>query len=613
MGAKKPAPSWAGKQSDTIPPHAVNLPVTVPSAEDVYADLENPKVTAFDAVMEAIRKGKAVVDDAVLFLGRFNQNGELLREAKGKPYRLFRARDAKAYAEAMRESERIWKELPNKVREAAAKRQAKEAARAKLRGVKSREDFFSSSSDLGSLFAPDPNQYTEFTPYFNGPFAKQQYFDYFKGHARAFQEWNHNPVARRIITLLVQYALGRGFQIIAKNEKISDKWDDFNTANRITYKMRKYWMRETLIYGENFIDVLRWISVDPSTIYDIICEGYGEYIDKVLYYQQMFQTATQTYAGQNVPGVPGSKDSKVGHFIIRQIPYDQIIHVKDNVTSVEKRGRSVLYSVLGWLKRLTDTLEARALGEQLRASFVWDDAIDGTVEDVDAHAAKYNYIPIAPSIFVHNKNVERKPLAPMAGVTGNGTTDVINEIICIIATGMGIPKDHFNVLVSSGGRATAIVGAEPFTKVIEDLQEDAGDLLRQIIQRFCQQNGLDYDEQDWKIIFPSVVKDSTQDRLENIGYSESMGWFSKKRAATMAAAEMEQDDYDYDDEMDDIQAEGEAAQVSGSVGWKPPPLPPPGRNSKQLPGGMGDGGGQGDNNPIHGDGKKRIVAQHKTL
>lgn len=612
MGAKKPAPSWAPKPS--AEPAALTLPVTVPTSEDVYKDLENPKTTAFAEVMKKVDEGKIVIDDAVLFCGRFDQNGMLLREAKSKskPYRLVRLRTSKEYSEAIRESARRWAALPQRIEESGRKRRAKEALRAKLRGRKVREDLFQSSSDLGSLFAPDPNQFTEFTPYFNGPFAKQQYFDYFKGHARAFQQWNHNPVARRIITLLVQYALGRGFKVIAKNDKISDKWDEFNTENRITYKMRKYWMTETLIYGEDFIDVLRWISVDPSTIYDIICEGYGEFIDKVLYYQQMFQTATQTYAGQDVKGVPGARDSKVGHFIIRQIPYDQIIHIKQNVTSGEKRGRSVLYSVLGWLKRLTDTLEARALGEQLRASFVWDDCIDGTVEDVAAHGAKYNYIPVAPSIFVHNKAVERKPLAPMAGITGNGTTDVVNEILCLIATGMGIPKDHFNVLVSSSSRATAIVGSEPFTKVIEDLQEDCNDLLHQIIQRFCDQNGFDYKEEDWKIIFPSVVKDSTQDRLENIGYCESIGWFSKKRAATMAAAEMEQDDYDYDDEMQEIQKEGDAAQVSGSVGWKPPPLPPPGRTSKQVPGGMGTPGDQGDN-PLHGDGKKKIVAQHRNL
>src|SRR6185312_3230322 len=113
-----------------------------------------------------------------------------------------------------------------------------------------------------------------------------------------------------------------------------------------------------------------------------------EYIDKPLYLQQMYQTATQTYAGIEVPGVPKSKDSKPGKWIVRQIPADQVIRIRTNCSSQEKRGRPVIFDILGWLKKLKDTYTAQVLGEQLRASFVFDDTVDGSPDQVAAHAQK---------------------------------------------------------------------------------------------------------------------------------------------------------------------------------------------------------------------------------
>lgn len=615
VGSKKrtgtPGDWMKAKGRKSAASETVSFDVT--NYDEVYESLEGQKQSALSEIMESVSKGKAVIEDAILFCGRYDENGMLLREAgkRKKPYRLLRTKGHAEFEEASNFAREQFEQIAESTREAReaaaderAKRRSIEAARKRV-SKKARENWpFQSSSDAGSTYSLDPNQFTEYTPYYSGPWGKQQYFDYFKGHARAYQEYTHHPIGKRLIDILIQYGFGRGFKIQCKNQKFSDKWNDFNRQKRITHKLRKYWMREYLIYGENFIDVLRWVSVDPSTIIDIICEGYDEYIDKVLYYQQMFQTATQMYSGQKVKGVKGSADSKIGKYIIRQIPYDQIIHIKTNVVSVEKRGRSVLYPILGWLKRVTDTLDAQILGEQLRASFVWDDTVDGDQSDVDAHAAKYNYIPVQPSLFVHNTAVKREALAPMSGVTGNGSGNIVQEVIAICATCLGLPKDHLNVMaVGSGSRATAVVGSEPFTKVIEDLQEDGKDLLDQIIQIFCQQNNIEYDEEDWAIIFPSVQKDALNDRLKAIWTLQASGAYSHKRASLKSAAEMEDDDYDYDAEMEEIEAE----RAKG-IGQSSPPAP--WTNAPPVPTDDPDPAG---GSPIHGKGKQDIISQHKTL
>ncbi len=601
VGAKARPGDWMESGRGGNAPSARTIPFQIPDLEEVYKELENPGDLPLTKVMKAVESGKAVIDDAILFCGRFDRGGFLLRESKSrKPYRLLHISGHKEYMSAMRESKAQFEGLPAKIEAARKKREALH----KLRKTVSKENFVS-NSDLGSIGGLDPNQFTEYTPLFSGPFYKQQYFDYFTGHARAFQHWTHNPVAKRIVDLLIQYALGRGFKIKCKDKKKQALWDNFSKANRITYKMRKFWGREYLIYGENLIDNIRWVSIDPSTIWDIICEGYDEYIDKVLYYHQMYQTATQMYAGMSVKGVPKSKDSKIGHYVIRQIPADQIIHIKTNVTSGEKRGRSIFYAILGWLKRLVDLYNAQVLGEQLRASFVWDDTIQGDDSDVAAHAAKYAYIPVAPSIFVHNEAITRKPLAPMAGVTGGSGGDIGDQILSLIATAVGIPKDHFNATSAGGSRATAIVGSEPFTKVIEDLQEDFSDLLDQIIEKFCVSHKIVYSADEWKKIFPSVTKDTLTEVLKNIALRESMGWISKRQAAQLAAAECDDDEFDYD-EMVKEQAQDTAKQNGANIHTpKPPPDGRFGFGSEPKDEGKGS--------PLHGEEKSNIKKQHKNL
>jgi hypothetical protein len=81
-----------------------------------------------------------------------------------------------------------------------------------------------------------------------------------------------------------------------------------------------------------------------------------------------------------------------------------------------------------------------------------------------------------------------------------------------------------------------------------------------------------------------------------------MNWFSPRRAASMAAVEMEADNYDYDKEMQDAASDTEVKDAAG-LGMKPP-MPPAGRYGEPGP---------SDKNPIHGKGKKDIVDQHKQI
>jgi hypothetical protein len=210
----------------------VDLPAPT-DYDEVYAAMEGGKSTAMSRFMEALRDGKAEVVDAVLYCARFDKTGRAFREGGKIDYQLLPVKGHEKYREAMAEAERQFRNLDGRTRRAAAR--AAERAMSKGRGAQKRAEFregwpFLSSSDLGSTYQQDPNQFTEYTPYFNGPFAKQQYFDYFAGHARAYQEYTHSPIGKRIVDILVQYAFGRGFKVRCRDDAKDQKWREFNRS-----------------------------------------------------------------------------------------------------------------------------------------------------------------------------------------------------------------------------------------------------------------------------------------------------------------------------------------------------------------------------------------------
>lgn len=536
--------------------------------------------------IEALRDGKATVASAYLFAGRFNLDGKLLRESdpKVKSYRTVRASGAQV--KAMLES-----------------------TESKLNALKLKEsDGLEFDSSLG---LNDPAQYTEYTPLMGGPHFKQLYlYDYLTQHARAFEAWNHHPVAKRVINILAQYALGRGYKALAKkgNTKQQEAWDAFEMKNGIKQKLTRFWIREFLLYGELMVDKVLWQSIDPSTVWDIITDP--DNIDDVYYYHQQYPTAYAMFTGKQVPGVKGAADQKPIEYVIRQLPYDRVLHIKTNVVSNEKRGRSVLFPILGWLKRIKDLYNAEVIGAWLRASFIWDDTIDGSDSDVSAHLTAYSGMPSPGSIFAHNKAIERKAMSPDSQGATNSEA-IAAQLMALIATSVGIPKEHLNVAAQGGGsRATALVSSEPFTKVVEELQDQFEDLLQRIASVAMEQANVPYEHGDIEFIFPSVAKDTTSETIKNILSMEASGYISKQTAGNMSAAEMNITSYDFEEEQGLAKDEQEE-DMKRATGMMPPPSRQPGLPPEQ-PAPAAPPEAQGGT-PIAGDGRLKLKNELSAL
>ena len=564
--------------------------------------------------------GKKVdVEKAQLFEAHFDQDGKILRDPQTLrevnrgwplPYLLRTVRGTEEFKTRIEAGRKANEAQPERAR------RAREALGLRWRMAKklTREGFgddFLTGAGSGTNLQMDPNQYTEFVPTYGGPFFKQLYlYDYLKQHAYAFEAWNHNPLAKRIIQLLSQYSLGRRFSLRFKIDRQEKAWTDADAKNNLRKKICEFWSNEANIYGELFVDKTKWQSVDPSTIWDIITDP--DNIDDAYYAYQSYPTAFQQFTGYTVPGEPGSAKQPAQKYILRQIPMSNLLHMKLNCVSNEKRGRTVLFPILGWLKRVKDLYNAQVIRQWLMASFIWDVTIKGSQADVDAYAATYNQIPNPGSLHVHNENVERKPMAAVESQGGGSQgADVSESILSFIATAIGVPKEFLNVATRGGGsRAQALTTAEPFTKVIEDLQSKWEWFIKEIVACVMGDAGVEYKVGDVEVTFPSVTKDTTTETVKNLQVGETQGWISKETAGSMYAQEMNITEYDFEDEQKKIKDEAE--QGLNQVGAVP--MPPAGRFGADVPGAGGDDNGADDGlSDIHGDGKRQLTDDLKNL
>jgi hypothetical protein len=596
----------------------VSKPVTSPVVQMLQA-IENDKAVLLPGMKEA---AKIDVDRAVLYEARVDDRGRLMPERLcegNKPYRLtevsglseFKAKinesldaDAKIKMKApiMREAKRL------KLKETMAQYQAKLKEANLLTGQERdvalatlREDFVDVGGPIDSITTSyDRSQFTEFAPLFGNQFYKQQYYhDMLQTFALSYEAWNHNPLAKRIVNHLCGYVVGRGVKLESKNMEAQEAWEVFAAEIGLLRRLR-YWFREYIIYGEILLNKANWQPLDPSSVWEVI--HVPENVDQVLYYYQAFLSDYQMFVGYKIPGVPGSENVPTVKFTINQIPGDQIIHMKTENVSNEKRGRSKLFPILGWLKRYKDYMTARVVKSQLEASFIWDDLIVGDDADVQAHANANSGMPVPGTVFAHNERVTRTPMKITEA--GSGRADILGDsIIAFIATAMGIPKEHLNVMGTSN-RASALVSSEPFTKVIEELQTEFEELLHMIASIELPRRGVQYDRDEIEFVFPSVTKDTTSETIQNIMLGEQQGYISQRRAAGIYASELDITTYDFETEQKQI-ADDKAAGLD--LQGPPPP-------TAAKPGFGGDDSDNGDGgSDIHGSGKGDLEDNLMTL
>ena len=406
----------------------------------------------------------------------------------------------------------------------------------------------------------------DFVPLLGGPFYKNLYFyDFIRQANAAFYAYHHDPIAHQAVSVIKDFTLGRGFRVDSDNKAALALWRAFEKVNKLQHQMDQI-ATELSVNGEIMVWKLphndskivqvpyrdqpvpkglipRIRLLDATVFWEIVTVP--EDITNVLYYVWVAPTQWQMYTGLDKDtAVPSSK------FIFQTIPADQINHYKVNAFSNEKRGRSDLFSVLGFLKRLRDSVNYSLIALQKQASWCIDTTIEGSQADINAYIedqASIGTIAPAGSEFVHSAKVKRE----YKGVegTGKGGGNVTFEwALSCVAAGMGIPISYFGTHLSGGQtRASAIVATEPVAKKFEGRQKVYERIILDLWDHLMEHFGIDA---ECEVTFPEIVTADRTQKLQDLAFAENMKWISNERAGNMAAKEFNITDYIYEDEVE---------------------------------------------------------------
>lgn len=393
-------------------------------------------------------------------------------------------------------------------------------------------------------------------PSLASPYAKQMLFaDFLDMHRKSFDAATRNPIAKRIVDIVPQFVLGRGVAGVIGSKDHQQAWDEFWLRNRMKLRLKGL-LRELLIYGEIFNryfrtkDGLVVRQLDPATIWDIYTDP--EDLENVHFYHQQYVVLQNLNIPGGVPGVPPST------LVIRQIPATEIDHFTINSTSSEKRGRSQLFAILGYLQRFREFANDRVLLNKMRAMFALDVSVEGTQEDLSAAESQFSTPPGTGSVLVHNAGV--KVEFKNANNNANEAKTDGELLLKIIAVGAGVSEQFLGV-TSTASRAGALIQTEPDVKNFESYQELVEEMLGRAAVRVFTSASLKNPEQAMEFTFASIAQEDRSTKLKDIAFAEAMDYFTKARSAAMAAREFQITTYDYDTEHTAIMKERQESPV----------------------------------------------------
>jgi hypothetical protein len=428
-----------------------------------------------------------------------------------------------------------------------------------------RESDYNTTFDGGPVTGGTSNSFDEFTPQTGGPYFKQMYYsDYLRMHSRVFEQVNHNAFAKFAVSTITNFVMGRGVKFQAEDETVQILLDDWWKINEMTRRARVMcrdlsWQGELMnrwksapVDAKGAAALSRIREVDPSACWEVICNPND--IEEVYAYH--FQYATPynmftDYAGK-VPPMS---------YIIEQVKPDEIMHVKINVSSGEKRGRSDWVANLDNAKRVKDFVNAILIGAWMEANFLEDISIDGSDDDIQSYLNNpdnYN-IPEPGSSRVHNKRVEHQFLESKKGAARS--TEILKDMLGMLALGTNLPSSYMEVQAGGSNKASALTGVEPATKFLEErqltLETEVFAPIAEHVIREAKRMGLLKPGVSEKVefIWPELKQEDTKTKLANITLAHTEGAISHRTESNMIAAELKITSYDYEGEQAEIAKE----------------------------------------------------------
>lgn len=386
------------------------------------------------------------------------------------------------------------------------------------KGIQEAARVISEASDL-VVDRPDGNGWTR----------RYSVNDWEKGHlqtnqlevvrkAREFDRWDAH--AHGLLNIMVYYIMGKGLALQPKSDDplIWYIWREFFTADRNKMKLKQFELvRRVFRDGEIFLrkftkddsgkatgkTTVRFL--DPLLIRDPSLTGNESKDDPNASIKNGVQTDPEDI--ENV--ISYTLMDRVDRNKCETIPAAEVIHVKINADSDQKRGEPALQTLLRYFRHYEQWLENRIILNKMRTAIVMIKKITGTPTEVSNMAAT---LPIAqrqrPSetkkvnfrggtVITAGPGVEYQMMAP--NIQASDVKEDGRNIILAMAAGMNTPEYIFGD-ASNANYASTMIAESPFVKMIQYFQvffEDFwGQLFKAVIQNAVEARMLEAPNDD---------------------------------------------------------------------------------------------------------------------
>jgi hypothetical protein len=506
-----------------------------------------------------------------------------------------------------------------------------------LRELRESDDFATDGTGGGTSPFSTSQPNNEFHPLLLGPFNRNQYLhDFLDMASKSFEAYHHNPILKSAINLICAFTLGDGIKVKFSSPLCQRVWDDWVEQvgmTGTTYQDRlRMLYRDACVIGEVFLyspltmggpAFKLW---DASTVWEIVTNPRD--IDEVFYAYRQFPTQYQL--PYTAPGSSPVEVPPMSEYVIEQIPPVDWLQVKLNATVGEKRGRSDLFSVLGWGKRFKDWFDAAIVNAQINNAFVMWWQVNGSQDDVDAlkNNADFTRVPPPGSALFTNMAATPSLMRAQGGTAGTGQGEIGEQLLSVIATSLNLPPEYLGV-TGSGPRATALTRSEPAAKFFEQRQQLVREVVSYQIKRlmtFAKARGMlpvlqprkaavskllslihagrleraaaeiealrtagslqDPLDEAFEVIMPKIQPDDVSTDLKDLAVLRTTKVISQETYSGMAAELKDIRNYDFNAEQEKMADEAERG-VLGLDSMPAGLFPTPGENGKK-PGGRED-------------------------
>lgn len=297
----------------------------------------------------------------------------------------------------------------------------------------------------------------------------------------AFYLYQRNPLARRLIQIVVDYCLGDELQIKINvknragdgtvtpvdNNRPQERWDDFANDEIEGYLMDiDIFAQDLLLYGELILPVIvegdsadvKFGYIDSALLTEVKPDAFGRTIDTITYSLPM----------------GNSKTLKVVNYDDMDKLQGEVFFHRINRVMNQLRGHSELMEMLDWIDALDQFMFNSLEASTVRNMFIWTLSMQGlTKEQIE----KLKIDPPRPaSVKVTNEKATWGVLSPSVGV--NDQTETVRMYKNFILGGKGYPE-HFFGDGGNANRATAGEMSQPTMRMLKRQQAKMKTMIKQ--------------------------------------------------------------------------------------------------------------------------------------